>query len=1291
MNILPFFDYQNICFIRIMNKILFFSLFLLTVSFSFSQEFVIPIRWNQPIVIENDEKTYLAPNFDDVHYDNGSPNYFFKKVLKQKDLQLSSIDLSTEVALKSEIQFLDELNIVVSERLPLVVNFTFSSHQPFLVVSGIPFIKENGQIKRITSLIVTASKKPIVAVEKDFVSESVLRTGSGVWYKIALQNDGIYKIDYNFLDAIGIDMSSLNPKHIHIYGNGDGKLPELNSIPRTDDLAQNSIQYFGATDNVFNQNDYLLFYGWGPNKWSANGSNEFDQIKNVYSDFSYYFINIDAQKPTMEIQSNPTVIGVADAIVNSYDYRSCYENDLNSLVGGGQRWYGELFDIDMEQTFNFSIPNISNGPVYFKTAIATNATSGGGTLQSYSVNGNILNEAVLPHTSSDFVRSTQLFSLSNPSSGSVPLKITIQRNSPSVMTYLDRILLNTKRDLVFYGSQFGFRNLTGVQDGLGEFQLSNFPSTGFIWSLSDRHHPKIIAGALTGNTFQFLDSLSYREYVASNGGTFLSAEYIARVEFQNLHGLPQADYLIVTHPNFKSQADRLAELHRDNGLVVHVVTTNQIYNEFSCGAPDAVAIRSFAKMFYERAQVNPETAPKYLLLFGDGTYDPKNRVPDNNNFVLTYQVVSSENHISALVTDDFYGMLDDNESITGADLLDIGIGRILASSLTQAEQQVDKIEHYMKNGSELFANAGASCCLEDNSLNTFGDWRQKYVQVADDEENGYFIVNDTEPQYNHTKLYHNEMNCDKLYLDAYPQQTSAGGQRYPDIVNAITNRVQRGALILNYVGHGGEVGLAEERVVTIPQINSWNNINALTLFVSATCEFTKYDDPARVSAGEWASLNPSGAAIALMTTTRSVYFGVNTTTGNKFFENVFDRNPDGTPLAFGDIVMRTKNETGSSENKRSFTLIGDPALKIALPSLSVVTDSINGLSPELVLDTIRALSKVVMKGHIVDHLGNAVTGLNGVLIPSIFDKIKLQKTLGQDLLSPEIEYELQRNVIYKGKVSITNGAFEFSYVVPKDISLNYGKGKISYYGFADQIDAGGYDTSFVIGGIDPNGISDAVGPEINLFMNDENFISGGQTDYEPILLAKIFDENGINTVGNGIGHDITAILDGNSSEPFILNDFYVADLDSYQSGELRFQFDGLTPGPHSLEFKVWDVNNNSSKRVIDFIVVDSENIELQNVLNYPNPFTTSTEFMFEHSFACNELEVQVQIFTISGKLVQTLNETVQTQGFRVSQIYWNGTDNFGDQLAKGVYIYRLKVKDQNGQLAEKTEKLVILK
>ena len=571
---------------------------------------------------------------------------------------------------------------------------------------------------------------------------------------------------------------------------------------------------------------------------------------------------------------------------------------------------------------------------------------------------------------------------------------------------------------------------------------------------------------------------------------------------------------------------------------------------------------------------------------------------------------------------------------------------------------------------------------------SFGDWRLKYVQISDDEESGYFINNDTEPQYDIVKSNHREMNCDKLYLDAYPQQTSAGGQRYPEVYSAITDRVERGALVVNYVGHGGEVGLAEERVVTIPQIQSWKNINALHLFVSATCEFTKFDDPNRISAGEWLALNPTGGAIALMTTTRSVYFGVNTATGTAFYNNVFERDANMEPKTFGEIVRLTKNQSGSNDNKRSFTLIGDPALKIALPRLKVVTDSLNG-QPYAIIDTIKALGKVTIKGHIEDFYGNVQSNFNGYVLPSIFDKTKNFNTLGQDDTSPVINYELQRNVVYKGKSTVTNGTFSFTFIVPKDIALSYGLGKISYYAFNNSIDAAGVDTTFSIGGIDPIGVLDNVGPSVDLFLNDDKFIDGGITDATPVLFAKIFDENGINTVGNGIGHDLTAIIDENTAESINLNDYYSSDLDTYQSGTIRYELPELTEGAHSVSLKVWDVNNNSSLTKINFLVRPSENAAINHLYNYPNPFTSNTKFMFEHNQSCDNMDVQIQVYSVSGRLVKTILEKVQTVGFRTEGLNWDGKDDFGDKLARGVYIYRLSIKTDAGETAQKTEKLVI--
>ena len=1266
-----------------------FSLFIL--SFlpinSFSQQVIdLVISWQEPKIIQHGQELIKVPSIANQSLDGLKPTYFWKeKTSNGKKIELISFESID--ALPEETQYLNTFIPELGSIPEINFQITKAGKENYAVVYAAPFFKSSNDIKKITSIKLNLIDAETPMISKDFASSSVLKEGTGFWYKIAVTKDGIYKIDKSFLDACGINTSNLNPNHINIYGNGEGVLPEKNSTPRIDDLAKNSIYVHGDSDGVFNDADYILFYGWGPHRWQPNNANNFTRIQHLYSENSYYFINIDATNTPARITSNPSISDPATKFIDTYDYREILENETTNLVGGGQRWYGDLFDIDLEKTFNFSIPDMDTFPIKITTALAT---SGQGTTQKFTLNGTTLFSSSMNYFG-DFSRSESNFSFYT-SQTNIPLKVSITRNNPSILTYLDFITLNTRRKLSFFGTQMNFRNLTGAQPGIvSEYSINSMSQSGFIWDLLDKNNPKIIPGSFLNGKYIFKTDDSYREFVASNGTSFYTPERIGSVNYQNLHGLDQADYLIVTHPDFLTQATRLADLHRQKGTTTHVVTTNEIYNEFSSGSPDATAIRMFAKMFYDRAIANPGTAPKHLLLFGDGTYDPKNRVANNNNYVLTYQALNSENYISCYVSDDYFGLLNDNESFTSADLLDIGIGRLLISDLTQAKQQVDKIEHYMKNGSSLFNSNTGSCCLNTNNNLTYGDWRLKYVQIADDEEEGYFINFDTEPQYNSVKNNHFEMNCDKLYMDAYPQQTTAGGQRFPDVYNAITDRVQRGALIVNYVGHGGEVGLAEERVVTIPQINSWTNINALHLFVSATCEFTKYDDPKRVSAGEWVSLNPSGGAIALMTTTRSVYFGVNSTTGQAFYNHVFDRNTDGSPLTFGEIMMKTKNDVGQNENKRSFTLIGDPALKIALPQLKVVTDSINGKNPFILIDTLNALSTVRIKGHIEDNSGNLLSTYNGQLIPSIFDKVKTQKTLGQDPESPEIEYNQQRNVVYKGKNSITNGYFDFTFVVPKDIALNMGRGKISYYAFNDASDAFGFDTNFRIGGINANGINDIEGPQLNLYINDENFISGSITDESPVMILKAFDENGINTVGNGIGHDLVAILDGNSSEPILLNDYYSAALDSYQSGEIRYQFTNLEQGKHTLEVKVWDVNNNSSVVKTEFIVQNKANTMLEHVYNYPNPFTTRTSFQFEHNQSCSNLDVQIQIFTISGKLVKSINKAVNTIGFRTEGIEWDGKDDFGDALAKGVYVYRLSVKNNTGEQAEKIEKLVLLK
>ncbi|OFZ10460.1 MAG: hypothetical protein A3D92_19125, partial [Bacteroidetes bacterium RIFCSPHIGHO2_02_FULL_44_7] len=1092
-------------------------------------EELITLKWEDPAIYSQGGTEIRVPSIEGQMMDGKMPNFSWTRGVSAKsDYKLELEIIATEPALRSEVSYLRSNYIDVGD-LSYQLSASKARQEKYIVLNLFPFVKIGNTVHRVTDVKLTYSSVPVppVTYQKDFVTNSVLQPGSGTWYKITVSEDGIYKLDKAFLSACGIDVENVNPQNINIFGNGDGRLPELNSKPRTDDLAKNAIQVIGEGDGTFDDDDYILFYGWGPHRWYP-GSVNFDQDRNPYSDLSYYFINVNPLETPLRIA---TELSTDDAITNyvtSYSYHDVHELDLVSLVNGGQRWYGEDFDTQLDRTFSFNVPNISSAdPVNFEVSMASNANVASGTSQTYTVNGVQLLTASLP-TGTDWGRSVKSMSLSNPTSF-LSMVISVVRNSPDVVARLDRILLNARRSLVFYGNQLNFRDLSSV--GLGnvsQFTVSAMPPTnGFVWDVSDRHRPQLIGGSLSGSDFLFrLHTDTLREFVCSNGDNFLTPNRIGNVEYQNLHALEQAEQLIVTNKIFLSQANRLADLHRSQGKSVHVVTTEQVFNEFSSGALDATAIRMFAKMFYDRGVSNPSTQPKSLLLFGDGTFDPKNRVANNNNYVLVYEVLESEDHIGALVTDDYFGLLDDNESIGSNDLLDIGVGRLLVSDGTMAKEQVDKIEHYMKNGSSLYSTANTNCSADGGS-STFGDWRTRYVQIADDEENGYFVVNDVEPQYDTVSKYHPSLNCDKIYLDAYQQVVTAGGQRYPDVNDAINDRIERGALVINYVGHGGEVGVAEERVITVPQIQDWKNIDKLPLIVSATCEFTKYDDPDRVSAGEWASINPYGGAIALMTTTRSVYFGVNTDTGKSFYEQVFERETNHEPKTFGEIIRLTKNGVGGGgNNKRSFTLIGDPGLQIALPRMNVVTDSINGTSPSSVSDTIRALSKVTIKGHLEDFDGNTLSGFNGVVYPSVFDKPKDQKTLANDVgESPEITFEIQSNKLYRGKASVVNGYFEFTFIVPKDINYSFDLGKISYYAENGQTDGLGDEQRVYVGGVDPNGINDSDGPQIDLYLNDENFVSGGISDETPILLAKLFDENGINAVGNGIGHDLTAVLD----------------------------------------------------------------------------------------------------------------------------------------------------------------------
>lgn len=1265
----------------------------------------IELQWGEDErVLTADGISTTVPNLENFIFE-GENSKWHKVLDKTNNNKWLAIveNYSVSDANSYDLKYIETNNVNVQNSFNLDSRNISASGIPKLSISFIPYIYVNGSVKRITSvdlLIDEDRSTPLNLAKRDFVTSSVLGSGSGDWYKISVTQDGIYKIDRNFLESCGIDVATVNPQDINIYGNGFGQLPENNSVDRPDDLVKNSIYISGETDGSFDGNDFILFYGRGPNAWRDKGAYGFEREMNIYSTVSCYYINVNSSDPAQRIENADLTTAAATNTVTDYNSFSRHEIDAVNILKGGQRWYGEEYDATVSRNIAFSIPNLNTAsPITLKAFIAYKNGGGSANFQ-LAYNGGVFSNTSLSSNSADYRRQQLTYNPGdlNPSSGSFSINTKFNKSVASDVAYLDFIEINARSFLTMSGTQMEFRDKLSVGTGnIAEFEVSGYSASNNMWEITDYNNPKLVNGTLNSGTYRFkVAADSVRSFIAFTGTSYLSPSFVERVEQQNLHSLDFADYLIVTHPSLISQANRLADLHRNfNDLSVHVVTTEQIFNEFSSGTNDATAIRYFAKMFYDRANGNTALMPKYLCLFGDGTYDPKGRVANNNYLVPVYEVVTSENHISNTVSDDYFGMLDDSESFLASDLMDIGVGRLLASDVQMAKEIVDKIEHYMKNGSNIYANTDGLTCDDDGFASSQGDWRSTSVSIADDEEGGYFVNSDCEPAYNYVTNNHPEINTQKIYLDAFTQISTAGGQRYPDAVERINQSIDNGAVLMNYVGHGGESGVALERVITIPQILAWRNINRLPLFVSATCEFTKYDDNERVSAGEIMSFTPFGGAIALMTTTRSVYFSTNSNTVAAFYRHVFQRDADLEPLSFGEIIKNSKNQVvmngGGDNNMRSFTLIGDPALKIALPKYTVVTDSINGFEPAIYQDTMKALGRTQVYGHIEDEFGNLISNYDGILQPSIFDKPQQKSTLGQDVDSPVIAFEEQRNVLFRGKVSITNGLFNYEFIVPKDIDYSYGFGKMSYYGYnEEQFGTGGSEKRFYIGGVDTTGLSDDVGPDIEIFLNDDSFVNGGITNEKPIFIANVFDENGINTVGNGVGHDITLILDDKTADMVILNEYYEADLDTYQSGKVRYPISNLEPGLHTLTFKVWDVNNNSSEAVVEFRVQESVEMELDHVLNYPNPFSTRTEFFFEHNQVCTSLEAQIQIFTVSGRLVKTINETVHTEGFRTEGIMWDGRDDFGDNLGRGVYVYRVKVTNPDGDVTEAIEKLFLL-
>ena len=1121
----------------------------------------------------------------------------------------------------------------------------------------------------------------LIHAQRSYVSNSILSSGS--FYKISVKAPGIYKVDVALLNSLGINTAGLTSASIRLYGNGGAMLPENNAIARIDDLMENSIMVNDGGDGLFNNNDFFLFYAPGPDAWIKDSvAASFHHQKNLFSDKSFYYITIGGTGKRITTVNNS---GTSNVLINTFQFRYFHELDTVNFLSSGKEWYGEEFMNApgklLSRSFSVSIPNITQTPVSFLSNVVSRSA---GAFSNFNVKVN--NTLVVQHNVA--FTGTGIFDPFAVQDQQVNTFITAQPQfsvgysytpgSLNAQGWLNWFELAGRATLSMNGlDQLTFRDWTSVGAGnSGKFSIQNATASLSVWDITDPLNPLQLTGTVNGNNYEFINDCSrLHEYVSFTGNNPLVPVKEGNVPNQNLHNALPKDMLIITYPSFLQQAQRLALYHvQHDNLQVQVVTTDQVFNEFSSGSPDPTAIRDFTKMYFDRG-INSNNAPKYLLLFGTASFDYKSRINNNTNLVPCYESINSLDPLATYVSDDFFGFLKDNADINSGNLnlLDIGIGRIPARNIEEATSVVDKIIGYTQKES-------------------LGSWRNDLTFVADDEDNNTHLQ-DAEFITNTVGTQSPVFNEQKIYLDAYQQESGSGGSRYPAVNTAINNGIYSGTLIWNYNGHGGYNILAAEDILDQSTVNSWNNPNRLPLFITSTCDFAPYDNPTLSSVGANLLVRPKTGGIALLTTTRVVFSYSNRIMNNNYL--LFATKPDvtGKYLSLGESLKQAKNFTYQNYpdvlNYRKFTLLGDPALTIAYPVNKINTTSINGRVISAVPDTIKALGRYTITSEITDPLGNLLTNFNGTAYPTVFDKVQTVTTLANDPQSQVTTFQVQRNIIYKGKTQVINGKFSYTFIAPKDLNYQYGSGKLSNYAENGSLDGNGFFKNFIVGGISSTIPNDNTGPLIRAYLNDEKFANGGTSNQSPILILNLFDSSGINTSGAGIGHDITAILDNDHQQVFDLNDFYSADLNSYQSGTVRFQMPNLTAGYHSLLIKAWDVYNNSSEYILEFYVAKDEQLVLTHVLNYPNPFTTKTTFWFEHNHPGEEMQVQIRIFTITGKLIKSFKKTIFTEGNRFSDIEWNGKDDFGDSVARGVYLYSLSVLCQ-GKRATIQEKLLKL-
>lgn len=1097
---------------------------------------------------------------------------------------------------------------------------------------------------------------PMMAGIHSYAERSVLADGH--WVKIRVSESGVCRMSFSELRSAGLE-----PSQVRVFGYGGAQKEQDFSKRNIDDLPQVPV-YVGE--------DYILFYVQGPISWTYNGS-RFAHTRNTYSDFGYYLLSDDAgaMLPFPEAEA----VSGSPTDVTYYSYYQVQDKDSVNLIdrtgvsGGGRTFYGEQFAAGQTRTFTFSTPyaNGDNSSVYIDMAANAATTSTVKAQLNNTSSKSIYISSIPDHYTFGVAGTISM----NGASEEQNQRVTMQfvNSNASALAWLNYIEITTPSELVMTGSYMGIRSLVNRNTtNPVRFLLRNTTASTQIWDVTDLAAIQRMPTTMVDDQLAWIGTQAdgVHEYIAVNtdGTKFVQAEVVGEVKNQNLHALSNIDYIIICPEGYEDVSEDLAKAHEAKQAITYaIVTDQQVYNEFSSGTPDATAYRWLMKMLYDRAKNGIGQQPRWLLLMGHGTFDNRKLLRNSGtSLLLTYQSKNSVNEIKAYATDDYFAYLDDNEgAIDTQGRMDIGVGRLPVESLDEARTTVDKLIQYIRNEQT-------------------GKWKNQLVYLADDGENGTHTET-AEKSAELVRIKNPDFIVHKIFLDAYPQEVNASGESYPLAKNRVLNLLKNGVLFFDYSGHGGYNAITNESILNLKDIAGMTNKNqAFWLF--ATCNFAQCDAGKR-SAAETAVLNPKGGAIGILAATRTVYAPQNTNLNRSVCDTLFGHSDVfHYDMTLGEAILIGKNLLGSDENKLAYVLLGDPCMRLNYPTdyhVETLTE----------MDTLNALSVQHVEGRIIDEDLNTVSDFNGKVDITIYDKMQSIPTRDNDNAGGDprvVAYNDYPNTIFSGATDVKDGLFNYTFMVPKDIRYNFDNGRIVYYAVtADSLEtteAVGHFEQFIVGGSGSIVTIDTVGPEMEIYLNSPAFRNGDKTYATPRFFANLYDENGINTAGAGIGHDLMLIIDDDPKMIYSLNEYFTAANNSYQAGQVSYLMEELANGPHSLTFRAWDLLNNSTTKSLNFIVEAGLDPSIYNVTTYPNPVQQSgvVHLVVNYDQPDELIETEIYLYNTAGQMVYShKQDNPDAVSINLPALGLN----------TGVYIYSVKIKSASSKYSTTSGKIIV--